>query len=266
MSLSVTILGCGSSGGVPRPSLAGWGKCNPENPKNRRRRCSILVNQESEQGSTTLLVDTSPDLREQLLSAQPSHLDAVLYTHEHADHTHGIDDLRPMVVDAQNRISIYAANQTMALLKQRFGYCFETPPGSGYPPILDSYLIEKKRVFTITGAGGSIPILPFLLHHGDIDSLGFRFGNIAYAPDVSKIPSESLEYLRGLDVLILDALRYKPHPTHLSVQEALDYISHLKPSRAILTNLHTDLDFETLTEQLPDNVEAAFDNMVINQR
>lgn len=263
MIRKITILGCGSSGGVPRVSSAGWGVCNPENPKNRRRRCSIMVEQKGEAGSTFVLVDTSPDLREQLLGIRPRQIDAVFYTHEHADHSHGIDDLRPMVIDMQQRIPIYASQQTMNLLLQRFGYCFVTPPGSAYPPILENHLIRSGEKLSVGGLGGRIDVLPVHLRHGDIDSLGFRFGNVAYAPDVSEIPAHSLDMLRRLDLLILDALRDRPHPSHLNVQEALDYISELKPKKAVLTNLHTDLDYDALCARLPDNIEPAYDGMVL---
>ncbi len=259
----ITILGCGSSAGVPRPSPEGWGACDPENPKNRRRRCSILVEQSKAEGRTCILVDTSPDLREQLLSVGAPKIDAVLYTHEHADHTHGIDDLRPQVVDTHQCVPIYATNQSMALLHQRFGYCFTTPPGSSYSPILIDNLIQPGEPLTLNGAGGPIEAEPIPLRHGDIESLAFRFGNAAYAPDVSKILESSLNRLMGLDILILDALRYRPHPTHFSVQEALDHIAILKPKRAVLTNLHVDLDYEVLKAQLPANVEPAYDGMVL---
>lgn len=263
MTYTVTILGCGSSGGVPRVA-SGWGNCDPENPKNSRRRCSILIERTGLAGSTTVLIDTSPDLREQLIEAEVNHLDAVLYTHEHADHTHGIDDLRPLVIEMQRRIPVFASEETLALLHRRFSYCFVTPTGSSYPPILDSHAIASGEGVSIGGLGGSISFMPFRLIHGDIDSFGFRVGNFAYAPDVSSIPEESFEALSGLDVLVLDGLRYKPHPTHLTVRESLDYIKVFAPKRAILTNLHTDLDFDELRKLLPDNVEPAYDGMQIS--
>ncbi len=264
MTRRITILGCGSSGGVPRVSAAGWGACNPENLKNRRRRCSILVEEQGLAGVTTVLVDTSPDLREQLLSVDVGHLDAVFYTHEHADHTHGIDDLRPLVIDMQRRIPVFASRLTMDLLHQRFGYCFITPPGSSYPPILEDHIITPGEMQAIGGLGGSVGILPLHLVHGDINSLGFRFDDAAYLPDVSSIPEETLKLLQGLDLLIIDALRDRPHPTHLTVQEALDYIAFLKPKRAVLTNLHTDLDYDALRARLPETIEPAFDGMVLS--
>lgn len=262
MNRVVTILGCGSSGGVPRIG-SGWGACDPSNPRNRRRRCSILVEQASDAGTTTILVDTSPDLREQLLDAGVSRLDAVLYTHEHADHTHGIDDLRPLAIHMRRRVPIYADEQTGALLRDRFGYCFRTPPGSPYPPILDECAIMPNEPVVIGGPGGSITAAPFIMQHGTGTALGFRFGGLAYASDVSAMPDESTAQLENLDVLILDALRYTPHPTHFSLAESLAFIERVRPHRAILTNLHTDLDHGKLSSDLPPNVEAAFDGLRI---
>lgn len=262
MTLAITILGCGSSGGVPRVG-SGWGACNPRNPKNRRRRCSILVERQGPDGTTSVLVDTSPDLREQLLDAEVHRLDAVLFTHEHADHTHGIDDLRPLVISMRRKMPIFADRATSELLLARFSYCFMTPPGSSYPPILNAHLIEVGLPVSINGPGGAVEALPFGMVHGDIPALGFRFGGIAYAPDVSFMPEESKQHLRDLDVLILDALRYTPHPTHFSLEEALALIAEVKPRRAVLTNLHTDLDYDALSAQLPPGVEPAFDGMTI---
>ena len=262
MSVAVTILGCGSSTGVPRVG-AGWGACDPSQPKNRRRRCSILVEKAGPDGRTSVLVDTSPDLRQQLLDAEVTRLDAVLFTHDHADHTHGIDDLRPLVLYMRRRIPAYADAATLAVLRERFGYCFETPPGSGYPPILDERRIVPPQPVIIDGPGGVIEAAPFRMIHGPTDALGFRFGGIAYAPDVSRMPPESIDALRGLDVLILDALRYTPHPTHFSVADAVALIADLRPRRAVLTNLHSDIDYDTLARDLPDAVVPAHDNMRI---
>jgi phosphoribosyl 1,2-cyclic phosphate phosphodiesterase len=263
MTLRLTILGCGSSAGVPRVGV-GWGACDPTNPKNRRRRCSVLVEQIGPDGAaTTVLVDTTPDLRDQLLGADVRRLDAVLYTHEHADHIHGIDDLRPLAIVMRQRIPVYADRMTSELLQMRFGYCFETPAGSGYPPILKMGHVQAGVTTAVAGPGGSVEALPFRMIHGDIDAFGFRFGNIAYAPDVSLMPEESLQYLQDLDMLIIDALRYTPHPTHFSVSEALELIDQVKPRRAILTNLHTDLDYERLRGELPSHIEPAYDGLQI---
>jgi phosphoribosyl 1,2-cyclic phosphate phosphodiesterase len=262
MTLTLTILGCGSSGGVPRPAL-GWGRCDPNNPKNRRRRCSLLVERGNANGRTRVLVDTSPDLREQLLGADVDWLDGVLYTHEHADHTHGIDDLRGLFLHRRRRIDVYLDEPTYQVVYFRFGYCFVKPPGSNYPPILNEHRIHAGKSVTIEGAGGPITALPFLQDHGDIASLGFRFGNTAYSSDVRDLAPESVAALAGLDLWIVDALRYTPHPSHFSVSEALVWIERIAPRRAILTNLHTDLDYEELRARLPPHVEPAFDGLKV---
>lgn len=258
----ITILGCGSSGGVPRVGI-GWGNCDGSNPRNRRRRCSILVEQEGPDGVTTVLIDTSPDLREQLLSADVQHLDGVLITHAHADHIHGIDDVRPLILKMRHRIDIHMDAPTADAVLLRFDYIFQTPPGSQYPPLLDFKPIEDGRACVINGAGGPVSGIPFRLRHGDIDALGFRFGNVAYTPDVVDIPDESLPYLEDLDVWIIDALQYRPHPSHFSLGEALEWIDRMKPRRAILTNLNTDLDFERLKSEIPAGVEPAWDGMTV---
>jgi phosphoribosyl 1,2-cyclic phosphate phosphodiesterase len=262
MTFTATILGCGSSTGVPRVGL-GWGDADPNNPKNRRRRCSLLVERRNANGRTCVLVDTSPDLREQLLDTKVEWLDAVLYTHEHADHTHGIDDLRPLTLKRRRRIDVYADAPTSRALNARFGYCFVTPAGSEYPPIVTEHRLEAGRPVTIAGDAGTITALPFLQVHGDINSLGFRFGNLAYSADVSAIVPESLPLLEGLDLWILDALRYRPHPSHFAVADALHWIDRVKPKRAILTNMHSDLDYEKLRGELPPHVEPAHDGLAV---
>ncbi|QEE38752.1 MULTISPECIES: MBL fold metallo-hydrolase [unclassified Methylobacterium] len=260
-TLTLRILGCGSSGGVPRVA-SGWGACDPEDPRNRRRRCSILVERESGGGRTSLLVDTSPDLREQLIDAGVRRLDGVLYTHAHADHTHGIDDLRPLVIAMRGRIPVYADSLTRSLLTTRFGYCFETPPGSAYPPILD--VRDLPDALSLDGPGGAITAESLLVEHGTEAALGFRFGQAAYIPDVSLIPEASLDRLHGLDLLIIDALRDTPHPTHFSVADALALIETVRPRRAVLTNLHTDLDYAALAARLPEGVAPAYDGMSLS--
>jgi phosphoribosyl 1,2-cyclic phosphate phosphodiesterase len=263
MSLTFTILGCGSSGGVPRVG-SGWGECDPADPKNRRLRCSLLVErEEANSDRTTLLVDTSPDLRAQLLDAGVGSLDGVIFTHEHADHTHGIDDLRPLVIHMRRRIDAYLDEPTSRAMHARFGYCFMTPPGSGYPPILTEHRIVPGRPVVVSGAGGTIEALPFLQDHGDIPSLGLRIGDVAYSADLRDLSAESVAMLQGLDLWIVDALRYRPHPTHFSVEEALAWIERINPRRAILTNLHTDLDYGALRASLPPQVEPAYDGMKI---
>ena len=262
MSLTVTILGCGSSGGVPRVGQ-GWGACDSGNPKNRRRRCSIFVERETSGAKTRVLVDTSPDLREQLLDLGVEGLEAILMTHQHADHTHGIDDVRPLVIKARQRIAMHMDADTASVVKRTFAYIFETLPGSGYPPLLDDVRIASGDPFAVAGPGGTIEALPFRVHHGEIDALGYRFGALAYSPDLNAIPDSSVGYLEGLELWIVDALRYTRHPSHFSLDETLGWIERMKPKRAVLTNLHTDLDYETLRSTLPANVEPAFDGMVL---
>ncbi|AUQ50786.1 metallo beta-lactamase domain-containing protein [Phaeobacter inhibens] len=258
--LRFTILGCGSSGGVPR--LGGhWGDCNPDNPRNRRRRCSLLVERDGPEGTTTVLIDTSPDMRSQLLDSGTGRLDGVVYTHSHADHVHGIDDLRMIVFNMRDRIPVYADGDTQNALLSRFGYAFVQPAGSPYPPILDLRSIDGP--LTISGPGGDITLRPFEVNHGSMDALGFRIGDLAYLPDVAKIPDSALAELQDLDCWILDALRRKPHPTHLSLDEALEWIERMAPKRAVLTNMHIDLDYAQVAAETPDNIDPAYDGMVI---
>jgi len=262
MMLKFTILGCGSSGGVPRAAL-GWGDCNPQNPKNRRRRTSLLVERRAASGITRVLVDTSPDLREQLLDAEVDWLDAVFYTHAHADHTHGIDDLRSLVIKHRRRVDVYLDEPTGRALHARFGYCFRSPPGSEYPPIVTEHRLAAGRPVTVEGEGGRVTALPFLQEHGSIASVGFRFGALAYSCDLSGLPAESIAALKGVDVWVVDALRYRPHPSHFSVDDALGWIDRIKPARAILTNLHSDLDYDALRARVPRHVEPAYDGLTI---
>ena len=260
MTLRFTILGCGSSMGVPRVAL-GWGDCDPNEPKNRRRRSALLVEQGTPGKVTRALVDCGPDLREQLIDANIDWLDGVLITHEHADHTHGIDDLRPMFIHKRRRIDVWLDEPTSRALHARFGYCFMTPPGSNYPPILQEHRLTPGEAIAIQGQGGEIDVLPLLQAHGDIPSLGFRFGNLAYSTDLKSLPEASVAALQGLDVWIVDALRRSPHPSHFNLEETLGWIERIKPKRAILTDMHTDMDYATLRRELPPNVEPAFDGM-----
>jgi phosphoribosyl 1,2-cyclic phosphate phosphodiesterase len=258
--LRATILGCGSSGGVPR--LGGhWGACDPANPRNRRRRCSLLLERIAESGVTRVLVDTSPDMRQQLLDAGVGHLDAVAFTHSHADHVHGIDDLRMIVFNTRKRLPVWADSPTQDALLSRFGYAFVQPAGSPYPPILDLNTIDEA--FTIDGAGGPITLQPFRVDHGSMEALGFRVGDMAYLPDVVRIPDESWPALQGLDCFIVDALRYKPHPTHAHLDMTLGWIKRAAPRRAVLTNMHIDLDYAVLDAETPDQVTPAHDGMVL---
>ncbi len=261
--LVATILGCGSSPGVPRIGND-WGACDPKEPKNRRLRCSLLIEQTSDHGrKTVVLIDTGPDVRAQLLGANVNQLDAVLYTHAHADHSHGIDDLRVFWQNTKRRVDVFADAATLARFNEAFAYCFKTPAGSDYPPILEAHEVTPGIPFAIDGPGGSIDFLPYRQVHGDIHTLGYRVGNLAYSCDVSALPDETLTHLSGLDTWIVDALRYRPHPSHFSVRDTLAWIDRLKPRRAVLTHMHIDLDYQRLRRELPANVEPGYDGMII---
>jgi len=259
-TLTFTILGCGSSGGVPRLGN-NWGDCDPKNPKNHRRRCSLLVTRETPEGTTRVLIDTSPDLRAQLLDAGVGTLDAVVYTHSHADHVHGIDDLRQIVFNIRRRLPVWADGPTQESLYARFGYAFVQPPGSAYPPILDMNTIDGD--VTIDGAGGAITLTPFEVEHGTIDALGFRIGGVVYLPDVLEIPDNAWAHLDSLDCWIVDALRRAPHPTHAHLEKTLEWIAQVQPSRAVLTNMHIDLDYDTLEAETPPHITPAYDGMTL---
>jgi phosphoribosyl 1,2-cyclic phosphate phosphodiesterase len=260
MTTTLTILGCGSSAGVPRPAL-GWGACDPENPRNRRLRCSLLAEKTTHYGTTRILIDTSPDLREQLINAQVDHIDAVFLTHEHADQTHGIDDLRSVVLHQRTRIPVYLNQSTADHILLRFSYCFVSPPGSDYPPILTSHSIEAGETRTIAGKGGDLSLSAFVVQHGNIQALGYRIGNAVYTPDVNDIPRDSWPALENIDLWIIDALRYAPHQSHFSLSEALSWIERFKPRRAIITNMHADIDYDIVRGKLPDHVMPAYDGM-----
>lgn len=256
--MRITILGCGSSGGVPR--LGGvWGACDPHEPKNHRRRCSILVERITDAGTTTVLIDTSPDMRSQLLDAGVGRLDAVIYTHAHADHVHGMDDLRMIVINMRARLPVWADQPTHNALIDRFGYAFIQPEGSMYPPILEMNLMDGD--VRIDGPGGALAFTPFEVPHGGMNALGFRVNNVAYLPDVASIPNDVWHHLRGLRCWIVDALRRDPHPTHSHLDQTLGWIRDVAPKQAVLTNMHTDLDYRTLLDETPDHVHPAFDGM-----
>ena len=268
-TLQVHILGCGSSGGVPRlggPDEAGnWGVCDPTNPRNRRRRCSILVKRISGAGETRVLVDTSPDMREQLLDARIGRLDGVLITHDHADQTHGMDDLRAITLNAHKRTDVWADKPTWSSLMAKFGYCFVQPKDSDYPPILSGHDIpEPFQLFAISGAGGEVPVLAFGQGHGRMRSLGFRFGPVAYSSDVDNLDEAAFAALAGVECWIVDALRRTPHPSHAHLAKSLDWIARVRPKRAVLTNMHLDMDYDTLKQELPPGVEPAFDGMELD--
>jgi len=263
--ITATILGCGSSGGVPRIGNV-WGACDPAEPRNRRRRCSLLIEGWSGQGGepTRVVIDTGADLREQLLEARVDRVEAVLYTHSHADHTHGIDDLRVLALHNHKRVDVYFDAVTGARLREAFEYCFVSAPGSGYPPILNAHEIAPGQTLSVDGPGGTINILAFEQLHGNIRSLGFRIADFAYCCDLSGFPEQSFDAISGLKLWIIDALRPQPHPSHLSLPETLSWIERFAPERAVLTNMHIDLDYRSVERETPAHVAPAFDGMKLD--
>lgn len=259
--LEVTVLGCGSSGGVPRAD-GDWGVCDPAEPKNRRTRCSLLVRRKGEGAETTVMVDTSPDFREQAIAAKVQRLDGVLFSHDHADQTHGIDDVRAFFIRQRARIPAWMDAVTRDSLTKKFGYIFNNT--GGYPAILDARdLPPYGQAFQIDGPSGAIPVNSFDMEHGAIRCVGYRFGRVAYSPDVNGLPEEAYAALADLDVWIVDALRHTPHPTHAHLAQTLEWIARVKPRQTILTNMHIDMDYNTLRAQLPDGVTPAFDGMTV---
>ena len=269
MALKITILGCGSSGGVPR--IGGdWGACDPKEPKNRRTRCSILLEKTRDgqkgrtpKGKTHVLVDSSPDFYGQMFGRKIQWLDGVLYTHHHADQTHGINDLRAFFLNRLQPVPVYMDDECANVLKKSFHYGFEPIKGSGYPQFLEHHPIKAGKEITIHGDGGDIQALPFTVNHGPINALAFRFGSIAYSPDVVDIDEIGFAILQNLDCWIVDALRYTPHPTHAHLEKTLHWIEKVKPKQAILTNMHIDLDYQSLKQSLPPHILPGFDNMEI---
>ena len=257
------ILGCGSSPGVPRVG-GDWGKCDPNNPRNRRLRCSALIEKWHQGDVTRMLIDTGPDFRQQMLTAGIEWVDGVVYTHPHADHLHGIDDLRAFVFNRRERVKIHANELTLGRIREAFGYCLETPAGGSYPPILDAHLIDHGQAVEVEGPAGVISAMPFNQVHGDIYSLGFRIGDLAYSSDVNDLEPASVDHLQDLDVWIVDALRYTPHPSHFSLDQVLEWVERLKPKKTILTHMHVEMDYETLKRNLPQNVIPAYDGLVLD--
>jgi phosphoribosyl 1,2-cyclic phosphate phosphodiesterase len=256
--LEFVILGCGSSGGVPRAD-GNWGDCDPNEPKNRRRRCSLLVRRLGQGPQTTVVVDTSPDFREQAVAAGMRRLDHILLTHDHADQTHGLDDVRAFFLNQRSKIPAHMDVATEASLTRKFGYIFEAE--GGYPAICERRRLMPGKVVELDGPSGVIPAEPFQVRHGAIHSLGFRFGPVAYIPDVDDLPKAALAALTGVDILIVDALRHTPHPTHAHLARTLDWIAEIRPRHAVLTNMHIDMDYCRLRQILPEDVEPAWDGM-----
>ena len=271
-NMQITILGCGSSGGVPRVG-GDWGACDPLEPKNTRLRSSILVEywqgegaeMPSEDKRTVVLVDTSPDLRTQLLAANTQHIDAVIYTHDHGDQTHGIDDLRAIAYRQGARIKTYMGEESQNDISKRFKYCFVKPEGRMHPPILDLQdFIKSGDSINISGPGGELPVSVFEVGHGNVNAFGFIFcGKTAYTPDVHTISENTLEQLTGLDTWILDALRYHKHPTHAHMDLSLNWGAQTRTKKMIFTNLHIDMDYQTLKSELTGLHVPAYDGMVI---
>ncbi|MCW5718619.1 MAG: MBL fold metallo-hydrolase [Bauldia sp.] len=261
--LRFTILGCGASPGVPRIT-GDWGACDPREPKNRRTRAAALFELFGDAPMPTrLVVDTGPDLRTQLLSAGVDELHGVVYTHAHADHVHGIDDLRAYWITGGERriVTVYSDDATQRRLDDGFGYCFRAPPGSAYPPFLNRVRIVAGTPFRVTGPGGTITVLPFDQAHGDIRSLGIRIGPVAYSCDFNDLPAESLPAVSGADLWVLDALRRAPHPSHCSLSEAIAWVDRIKPQHAVFTHMTNELDYGALHRDLPGNIEPAYDGL-----
>jgi phosphoribosyl 1,2-cyclic phosphate phosphodiesterase len=252
--MKVTVLGCGASWGVPAIG-PDWGRCDPADPRNRRRRGSLLV----ESRGRAILIDTSPDLREQLIDARVSRLDAVLLTHAHADHLHGIDDLRMITQRAGHAIPFYSSALALAEAEQRFGYAFR--PVVAGKPVYRPALAAQEIDGPFIAAG--IPVVPFTQSHGFIQTLGFRIGAVAYSTDVVELDDDAFAALAGVELWVVDCLRREPHPTHAHLAKVLAWIERLRPRRAVLTHMDQSLDYRELSAELPDGVEPGHDGLVI---
>ena len=254
--MRVTVLGCGGSAGVPM--IGGdWGACDPNNPRNRRRRASIVI----ENGAERLLVDTPPELHAQLLDAEISLVDAVLYTHAHADHCHGLDDLRAINHYRGGDLDIFGDEPTLSELKERFAYAFlGLPEGAPwFRPSLTPRVVEPGRAFSV----GATEIIPFAQKHGPYQTIGYRIGGFAYSPDVNELDTNDLSTLQNLDTWIVDCVRYAPSRVHAWLALTLEWIAHLRPRRAVLTHMAADFDYDRLSAELPDGVEPAYDGMIL---
>ena len=252
--MRLRVLGCGTSFGVPRIGNE-WGACDPDEPRNRRRRVSILV----EHRESRILVDTSPDLREQLLDAGVDRLDAVIWTHDHADHCHGIDDLRALFHYRGAPVPGFARSATLDILRARFGYAFEG--SGGYPAVVEAALLTDRMKV------GSIEVHAVDQPHGDITSAGLRFSAggcaIGYSTDCNELTNDMAALFQGIDVWVVDALRRRPHPTHPHLAQTLEWIDALRPGRAILTHMDNSMDYRTLLSELPSGVEPGYDGLEI---
>jgi phosphoribosyl 1,2-cyclic phosphate phosphodiesterase len=253
--MRLTFLGTGTSMGVPVIGCR-CAVCTSPNPRNKRLRTSALI----EIAGLNLLLDAGPDLRQQALAAALTHVDAVLLTHAHADHVSGLDDLRPLNFAQQAAIPLYGDATTLAFVRERFGYAFVNGSEGSTRPALELIEIQNARPFRI----GSVEVLPFDVRHGTWTITGFRIGRLGYVTDASFIPPASLECLRDLDVLVLNALRLKAHPTHFSVEEAAGIVEDLRPRRALLVHMTHDLDHDTINANLPAYVQLAYDGLVVD--
>lgn len=259
--LRFTILGSGASPGVPRIT-GDWGRCDPAEPRNRRTRCSAMIERfDGGADPTRIVIDTGPDFHRQMITVAAGHLDGVVYTHPHADHVHGIDELRQYAIDARGLIDVYCDDATYMRLEGAFGYCFHGGETGTYPPVLRRHKITPGSAFSVSGPGGTIDVHPFRQIHGEIDSIGVRVGRIAYSSDFKEAPPESLHALADLDLWIIDALRPAPHPSHASVDEALTWIERMSPRRAVFTHMTNQLDYQSLRASLPPGVEPGYDGM-----
>lgn len=258
MNFKVTILGCGASAGVPTIGN-NWGNCDPKNTKNRRRRSSIFIEYEN----TKLLVDTSPDMREQLINANISSFDAIFYTHEHADHTHGIDDLRLVYyLNNQKSIPVYSDERCLNELQQRFPYLFGVGENPATPEDFNAFL-EPHIISTNPFEIKDILIKPFLQDHGTITTLGFRIDDFAYSTDAVNLDESAFEALRGVKTWVVDCLRMTPSKVHAHLDKTLEWIEQVQPDQAFFTQMSKDLDYDTLCNTLPSHIRPAYDGLVI---
>lgn len=251
--MRVTVLGCGTSSGVPLIGCT-CAVCTSPNPRNRRRRCSILV----ETATTRVIVDTGPDFRMQCLDAGVRSLDAILYTHAHADHVHGIDDVRALNAVLDRRIDAYAHADVFARIRARFDYAFHPPEGHGWwRPSLNPIAVDGP--FRV----GDLDVVPIEQGHGRLPSWGFRFGAFAYSPDASELSEDAFAALAGVRIWVVDALRDAPHPTHAHLARTLDWIERVRPRLAVLTHMNHEFDYAELSARLPPGVVPACDGMVL---
>ncbi|MFT6263073.1 MAG: phosphoribosyl 1,2-cyclic phosphate phosphodiesterase [Dasania sp.] len=256
--LTAIILGCGSSGGVPRIN-GNWGVCDPNNPKNIRTRSSMVIHYNNKH----IVIDTSPEFRMQMIREKITSIEAVLYTHDHADQAHGIDDVRAYSNMGRDPIPCYADHETANILGKRFDYIFHQKPDSDYPAVMTMHKMTDYQPFQVQSFG-DIDIIAFEAPHGKIVARGFIIGSMAYSPDVSGLSDAVLDRLKGCDIWVVDCLRYRPHDTHANLEQVLKWHAYVQPKQMILTNLHIDFDYDILSQELPDNIIPAYDGLRFN--